>query len=148
MTTAEVAPVAAVALLRHNGSALLQLRDDDPSIVHPGLWVFPGGHGHPGEDPIECARRELEEETAYRASELDHLADLHDPEEGAPSVVRLYTATYDELQPIECREGRELRWFSRDDARSLPMPRFLVEAWDTYVVPFQTTTPRRSEASA
>jgi ADP-ribose pyrophosphatase len=32
---------------------------------------------HPGEDPLECARRELAEETGYRAAKLEKLLDFY-----------------------------------------------------------------------
>jgi hypothetical protein len=35
--------VCGVVLLRADGAALLQLRDDKPEIRDPGIWVFPGG---------------------------------------------------------------------------------------------------------
>ena len=39
----ETSPVCGVVLLREDGAALLQLRDDRPDIQDPGIWVFPGG---------------------------------------------------------------------------------------------------------
>lgn len=135
----ETGPISAVALLRSDGAALLQLRDDKPLLMHAGLWVFPGGHAEVGEEPAACAQRELEEETAYRADRLDHLAALHDPKDGAPSPVQLFAAEWDGRQSIECREGRELRWISRDEAAGLPMPEFLRDAWDEHVLPYFST---------
>lgn len=70
--------IVAVVLLRKDGAALLQHRDDRPDIPAPGLWVFPGGHADPGESPLACAVRELEEETAYRAPRLDFLLSFED----------------------------------------------------------------------
>jgi len=41
---------------------------------HDGyLWEIPAGMVHEGEDPGECARRELEEETGLAARRLTHL---------------------------------------------------------------------------
>lgn len=37
------------------------------------LWEIPAGTLDPGEDPLACAARELEEETGYRAGKLEHL---------------------------------------------------------------------------
>lgn len=38
------------------------LRDDKAGIAFPGLWDLPGGGREPGESPVECALREVEEE--------------------------------------------------------------------------------------
>ena len=65
--------VAAVILLRHDGAALLQHRDDKPGLRNAGMWVPPGGHAESDELMLDCARRELREETEYDASDLRFL---------------------------------------------------------------------------
>jgi ADP-ribose pyrophosphatase len=40
------------------------------------LWEIPAGTLDPGEDPLACAVRELEEETGYKAGKLEHLFTL------------------------------------------------------------------------
>jgi ADP-ribose pyrophosphatase len=68
-------------VVRHNGSAVILAVDSskskkDPWIVmerqyrHAAgrfLWELPAGSLEPGEDPLAGAKRELEEETGYRA---------------------------------------------------------------------------------
>jgi ADP-ribose pyrophosphatase len=68
-------------VIRHNGSVVILALDDskskkDPWIVmerqyrHAAqqyLWELPAGKIEPGEDPLEGAKRELIEETGYRA---------------------------------------------------------------------------------
>ncbi|MBM4168018.1 MAG: NUDIX hydrolase [Ignavibacteria bacterium] len=41
------------------------------------LYELPAGRLSPGEDPGECAARELEEETGYRAQSLHHLLSFY-----------------------------------------------------------------------
>ena len=59
---------------------------DDGSILLVGQyrysisrysWEIPEGGGHPGERPIQTARRELREETGYRAATFRSLGILH-----------------------------------------------------------------------
>jgi ADP-ribose pyrophosphatase len=41
------------------------------------LWELVAGHKEPGEDPVEGARRELEEETGYTAKRIKKLLDVY-----------------------------------------------------------------------
>lgn len=55
----------AIAMLIRDHQFLMQLRDDIPTIHHPGVWAFFGGHIEPNEDPETGIWRELQEEIAY-----------------------------------------------------------------------------------
>jgi len=74
-------------VVRHNGSAVVLAVDNskdkkDPWVVmerqyrHAAsrfMWEVPAGKLEPGEDPLEGAKRELEEETGYRAKKWTEL---------------------------------------------------------------------------
>ncbi|GAB2175253.1 NUDIX domain-containing protein [Dongia sp. agr-C8] len=62
---------AGVFLLTPDRRLLLQLRDDKPDIHYPGMITSFGGAAEPGESAIDCALRELEEETGLRARAAD-----------------------------------------------------------------------------
>ena len=66
---------AGVFLLTDDRRLVLQLRDNKPDIHYPGMIATFGGGAEPGETPIACALRELEEETgiAARAEDLQLL---------------------------------------------------------------------------
>lgn len=60
----------AVAILVQKGQYLLQLRDEIPTIVYPGVWGLFGGHLENGETPEAGIERELWEEIGYCPSDL------------------------------------------------------------------------------
>ncbi len=76
-------------VIRHNGSAVILAIDPskskrDPWVVmerqyrhaaNQYLWEIPAGKMEPGEDALEGAKRELEEETGYRARKWKPLVD-------------------------------------------------------------------------
>jgi ADP-ribose pyrophosphatase len=75
-----------VAFIRHPGSiAVVPLLDDNIVVMekqyrHPVgeyLLEIPAGTREPNESPIDCAKRELIEETGYHAQELIELGKIH-----------------------------------------------------------------------
>jgi ADP-ribose pyrophosphatase len=72
-------------IVRHPGAAaMVPLLDDGKLVlikqyrhaVGRFLWEIPAGTLEPNEDPIECAQRELAEETGYTADSLDKLTEI------------------------------------------------------------------------
>jgi 8-oxo-dGTP diphosphatase len=57
-------PVA-ICLLYRDGKLLMQLRDDIPTILYPGVWGLFGGHIEAGETPEIAVVREIAEEIEY-----------------------------------------------------------------------------------
>lgn len=54
---------AEILLVRPDGSVVLQVRDNKPGITNPGLISTFGGQIEEGEDPLQAAVREINEET-------------------------------------------------------------------------------------
>lgn len=115
-----------VVLLRDDGAALLQHRDDIETISDPGLWVFPGGHLEPGEAPDAGAAREFEEETCYRCARLRLLTKFSVPE----AELFFFWEQYDGRQLVTCREGQGLRFVARNQVEDLPRQSYLTRVWD------------------
>lgn len=132
MMAADGGAVCGIVLLRADGAALLQHRDDKPGIMDPGIWVVPGGHADPGETPLDAARREFEEETRYQCSGPAFLAEFAAPELGYDGDYRLvfFWECYDGRQITECREGQALRFVGRAEAERLPRRPYLTQVWD------------------
>ena len=124
--------VAGVVLLRGDGAALLQLRDDIPTIQDPGIWVVPGGHIEAGETIADGACREFLEETCYRCSNARPLVQLSSAEAGYEGDFDLvfFWDLYDGVQRIECREGQALEFIGRLDAEHIPRRDYLTRVWD------------------
>ncbi len=68
----------AIAILYQDNQFLMQLRDNDPRIVHPGCWGFFGGHIEPGESPEVAVQRELIEEIGYKMPSVTKFEDYGD----------------------------------------------------------------------
>jgi bis(5'-nucleosidyl)-tetraphosphatase len=117
---------AGVIVARHEGGSLYYLL-----LRVYTYWDFPKGIVEPGEDPLQTARREVEEETG--------LKDLifawgHGHRETAPygrgKVARYYTAETHQSQVVlptspelKRPEHHEARWVTYEEARRLVSPR-------------------------
>lgn len=60
--------------------------------VNQELIEFPGGKIEPGETPLEAAKRELEEETGFVASYLQHLVSFYSAPHFTDEKIRIFLA--------------------------------------------------------
>lgn len=66
--------IAGAILVSTSGSLLLQRRDDNPEILSPNMISIFGGSAEEGEDDLlQCAMREVEEETGIALSKESYL---------------------------------------------------------------------------
>ena len=105
-------------LVRHvDGSYLLMRRD--PRKHHGGLWeATAGGSALQGEQPLDCARRELREETGIRAEELRELGRVRSAK---THYVEFLCVTDGPKDGVTLQEGETVayRWVSREEFLSL-----------------------------
>jgi 8-oxo-dGTP diphosphatase len=97
------------------GRMLLQLRDDIPTIPFPGMWAIPGGMLEPGETPLACIVREVEEELGARIppGEVAHLM----TRTRSYGIEHTFTARLDvPAEDIRLTEGQRVAWFPVDEA--------------------------------
>lgn len=126
--------VGAVFLLRRDGAALMQQRDEKPGLRHAGQWVPPGGHANPGEQIEVCAKREFFEETNYKCDDLRRLIQFKDLVPGWPEyMLTVYWGIYDSSQDLACNEGQDLRFINRDEIFKYSIPAYLVDIWDSAI---------------
>ena len=127
--------VGAVMLIRKDGAALMQLRDLKKGLRNSGMWVPPGGHAEPNEDIKTCARREFLEETDYHCSNLQFLTEFEDHVKGWPSyILTIFWAYYDGIQQLQCLEGQDLKFISRNQVDSYDIPKYLLKVWDMALI--------------
>lgn len=94
-------------MIRHPGASavipfLSDPRGDDPQILmirqyryaaDGYLFEIPAGRLNPGEDPRDCAARELKEETGCTAEQLDYLTTMFTTPGFTDEKIHLYMAT-------------------------------------------------------
>ena len=89
-------------IVRHPGAAAVVPLKDDGTVVlirqfrHAAggfIYEIPAGKLHPGENPLACASRELEEEIGWKASSFELLASIFTAPGFTDEVIRVYQAT-------------------------------------------------------
>lgn len=94
-------------MVRHPGAAAVVPLLSDPSAEDPSvlliqqyryatngtIWEIPAGLLEPGEDPVACARRELQEEVGSEAAELTHLTTIYTTPGFSDEQIHLFLAT-------------------------------------------------------
>jgi ADP-ribose pyrophosphatase len=110
------------SIVRHAGSAVMMAVDDRKRILlvrqyrlpaEDYLWELPAGRLDPGEKPLQAAKRELVEETGYRARKWTKLASFFVSPGYVAERMTIFLArdlTAGEPQPME-DERIEVSWF-------------------------------------
>lgn len=106
-----------LGLIEREGRYFLQRRDPCAEVL-PGLWEFPGGKGEPGETPLHCLKRELEEELGWRPDRIWELGSLRGTDGEVERVFHLFRCAG------SARFGTRLAWgwFEWAQILALPIP--------------------------
>jgi len=82
----------AVAVVGIDGDMVLMERQYRHAAGKP-MWEIPAGTLEEGEDPLECARRELLEETGYTAESMEEVMHFYVAVGYSTEVIHLFFAT-------------------------------------------------------
>jgi ADP-ribose pyrophosphatase len=111
------------AIVRHRGSAVMMAVDEKKRILlvrqfrlpaKQYMWELPAGSVDPGEKPLQTARRELVEETGYKAKKWEKLVSFYPSPGFVDERMTIYLATgltAGTATPMD-DEQIETRWFT------------------------------------
>jgi ADP-ribose pyrophosphatase len=114
------------SVVRHVGSAVMMAVDPKKRILlvrqyrlpaEKYLWELPAGRLDPGEKPLQAARRELKEETGYRARKWTRLASFFVSPGYVQERMTIFLAEdliAGEATPMD-DERIEARWFTKKE---------------------------------
>jgi 8-oxo-dGTP pyrophosphatase MutT (NUDIX family) len=105
------APAAAMTLLIDDADRVL-LMHRHRFVIDRWVWELPGGYVDDGEDPAECAARELVEETGWRARSLRPLITFQPMVATADSLNYLFVSYEPEFtgNSVDVNEAAAIAW--------------------------------------
>ncbi len=121
---------SAHAILILDGSYVLQLRDEKPTIASAGRWAFFGGKINTGETPLKAIKREICEELAIKPAEYTYLWYTDYFSSFEKDVIRTWFFTSDvtAMWPgHKLEEGKAARSFQFNQLDKLDIPRVMRE---------------------
>lgn len=105
------APISGISVIVTNEAGEVMLLKHS---YGPKAWGLPGGGMATGEDPAECARRELHEEVGLQVGQLVSLGVLHETLSGSPHTSHVFTVQVSQTPKPDGREILEARFFAED----------------------------------
>ncbi|HSM76057.1 MAG TPA: NUDIX hydrolase [Bryobacteraceae bacterium] len=117
------------AIVGHNGSAVMMAVDEKKRILlvrqyrlpaNKFIWELPAGRIDPGENALQAARRELKEETGYRARTWKKMVSFYPSPGYVEEKMTIFLATgltAGDATPME-DERIEIAWFTPKDIES------------------------------
>jgi ADP-ribose pyrophosphatase len=118
------------SVVRHAGSAVMMAVDDKKRVLlvrqyrlpaAKNLWELPAGRLDPGEKPLQAAKRELIEETGYRARRWSKLASFWVSPGYVQERMTIYLATGLTAGPATPMDDEQIeaRWFTHKELQDM-----------------------------
>jgi len=118
------------AIVQHIGSAVMLAADEKKRVLlvrqyrlpaRQYLWELPAGRLDPGETPLKAAKRELQEETGYRARKWKKLVSFYPSPGFLAERMTIFVATkLTAGEPHNMEDERiEVGWFSRKNMEKM-----------------------------
>ncbi len=114
------------SIVRHPGSAVMMAVDEKRRILlvkqyrlpaEKNLWELPAGRLDPGETPLQAAKRELKEETGYKAKSWTKLVSFWPSPGYVSEEMTIFLATgltEGDQEPMD-DERIDIQWFTRKE---------------------------------
>ncbi len=127
------------SIVHHRGSAVMMPVDAKKNILlvrqfrlaaQKFLWELPAGTIDPGEKPLQTAKRELVEETGYRAKKWRKLAEFYPSVGFLTEKMTIYLATgltEGEAAPMD-DERIQKRWFTAKEVEQMLLTGKIMDA--------------------
>jgi ADP-ribose pyrophosphatase len=117
-------------IVQHGGSAVMLAADDRKRVLlvrqyrlpaRQFMWELPAGRLDPGETPLKAAKRELQEETGYRAKTWKKLVSFYPSPGFLAERMTIFLATgLTAGQAHNMEDERiEVRWFPRKEIEEM-----------------------------
>jgi ADP-ribose pyrophosphatase len=89
------------------GAAVVPLLPDESVVlieqyrhcIGDTVWEVPAGRLEPGENPLDCAKRELEEEVGYKSAQIKKLTEIYSAPAYCTETISIFLAN--DLTPCE-----------------------------------------------
>jgi len=99
-----------------------------------GMWLPPGGHIEPNEDPVQAMLREVREETGLEAEVLSlpgapRFEYSHPPQLAAPATIAVYDIVNGDGQLAEPHQHIDLIYFTRAVEAAPVLPQEMRWRW-------------------
>lgn len=118
------------SVIRHNGSAVMMAVDEKKRILlvrqyrlpaDKMMWELPAGKVDEGETPLQAAKRELIEETGYRARKWEKLSSFYPSPGFVAEKMTIYLATEltaGKATPMD-DERIETKWYTKKELQEM-----------------------------